>query len=308
MLLYQQIRRNKRNSALIILFFIGFVVLGGWLYSYMFGLQGAEQVSLLGTVGAVSFVSAFVGYYSSMQIALLSTGAKEVLKEGQFRELHRIVENICITAGIPKPKVCVIDDQSPNAFATGRNPENAAIAVSTGLLDMLEKSELEGVIAHEISHIKNYDIRIGTIVVVFVGIIAMLGDTAMRLMWHGQGRQRNSRGGTRENGILIFVGIAFMLLSPIIAKLIQLAMTRQREYLADASAVEITRYPDGLIGALQKITADDSRMKRAGTATAHLFFCTPFSEKKHRSFFREWFSTHPLPENRIQRLQEAFGG
>lgn len=305
-MLYDEIRRNKRNSLLIILFFMGFIVLGVWIYATALGYSRGEQVSLLGIAGVVSFVSAFMGYYSSAQIALMSTGAREVPKEGNYKQLHRLVENLCITAGMPKPKVCVIDDPSPNAFATGRDPKHAAIAVTTGLLGILEKNELEGVLAHELAHIKNYDIRMGTIVVVFVGIIAMLGDIAMRMMWYGGGRRRDSGGG-KGNAVMMIVAIAFLILSPIIAKLIQLAMSRQREHLADASGAELTRYPEGLASALEKITADDTRMRRAGTATAHLFIASPFSEKKEKSFFKNWFSTHPDPQERIDRLRGMFG-
>lgn len=304
-MLYDDIRKNKRNSFLIILLFMGFIVFAVWIYSVGVGLSEGEQIGYVGVAGAFAFISAFIGYYSSAKIALLSTGAKEVPREGPFVELHRIVENLSITAGIPKPKVCIIEDPSPNAFATGRNPENAAIAVTTGLLQMLEKSELEGVVAHEMSHIKNYDIRLGTIVVVFVGIIAMLGDIMQRIMWYGGGgKKSDSRG--KGNGIFLIIAIIFMILSPIIAKLIQLAMSRQREFLADASAAELTRYPEGLASALEKIVKDDTRMIRAGNATAHLFIASPFSDEKEKSFHKDWFSTHPDPEKRIQRLRMMF--
>jgi heat shock protein HtpX len=302
-MLYDDIRRNKRTSFLIILFFIGFIVFLTWIYGVAMGLREEEQISILGISGAVAFFSAFVGYYSSMQVALMATGAKEVERAGEFLELHRIIENLAITAGVPKPKVCVIDDPSPNAFATGRDPEHAAVAVTTGLLRMLTRTELEGVLAHELSHIRNYDIRLGTIVVVFVGIVAMLGDIMQRIMWHGGGNRDDRKG----NGILLIIAVVFMIISPIIAKLIQLAVSRQREYLADASGAELTRYPEGLASALEKITSDDTRMRTAGTATAHLFISSPFSDEKEKSFFKEWFSTHPDPEKRVSRLREMFG-
>ncbi len=305
-MLYDDIRRNKRNSFLIILLFIGFIVFAAWVYATTMGLSQGESVSILGVSGAVAFVSAFVGYYSSASIALLMSGAKEVPRENPYLELHRIVENLAITAGIPKPKVCVIEDISPNAFATGRNPENSAVAVTTGLLKMLEKSELEGVIAHELSHIRNFDIRMGTIVVVFVGLLAMLGDIFQRTIRFG-GISNSRRGSGKGQGALILIGFLFAIISPIIAKLIQLAMSRQREYLADASAIELTRYPEGLASALEKIVKDDTRMIHAGTATAHLYIASPFSDEKEKSFFKEWFSTHPDPDKRIGKIRSLFG-
>jgi len=307
-MLYDEIRRNKRNSFLIILIFIGFIVFAVWIYTVAYGLARGEQISLLGIAGAISFLSALLGYYSSDKIALLATGSKEVPREGDYKELHRVVENLAITAGIEKPRVYIMNDAAPNAFATGRNPEHAAISVTTGLLEKLNRTELEGVIAHELSHIRNYDIRFGTIVVVFVGIIAMLGDMLRRMMWYGGGMRRNSDSEERRgNPIIFIIAIAFMILSPLIAKLIQLAMSRQREYLADASGVELTRYPEGLASALEKISNDPAPLKSAGTATAHLFISSPLGKKSSLGNMKEWFSTHPDPAKRIERLRAMMG-
>ncbi|MGH9857880.1 MAG: M48 family metallopeptidase, partial [Acidobacteriota bacterium] len=244
--------------------------------------------------------SSLIGYYAGDKIALASNRARAV-PEDSGRELHRLVENLAITAGIPKPKVYMIDSASLNAFATGRDPEHASIAVTRGLVEHLNRSELEGVIAHELGHVKNYDIRFATLVAIFVGFMVILSDLFLRTtLWGGSLRSRDNRNeGGQLGAILAIVGLILLIISPIIAKLIQLAISRQREYLADASGTLLTRYPEGLARALEKISAGPP-LKTAGNATAHLFIANPFKAKS----FTHLFSTHPPIEERIKRLRQ----
>jgi heat shock protein HtpX len=297
---YEQIAANKRRTWFLIIIFILFIAGFAWVLAESLRLEPAERIGILGFFGIMAIIFPLVSYYSGSKIALISSGAKEAPREGEYLELHRLVENLAMTVGMPKPKVYVIKDPSPNAFATGRSPENAAIAVTTGLLELLERRELEGVVAHELAHIRNYDIRLMTIVVVLVGFVALISDIFMRSLFYGGSRRRsNNKGG----GALVIIAIVLSILSPIIAKLIQLAISRKREYLADASGVQMTRYSEGLASALEKITQDDTKLKRAGTATAHLYIASPFSAKKKKSFLKAWFSTHPDPAERIARLR-----
>ncbi|MBT5807987.1 M48 family metallopeptidase, partial [Candidatus Uhrbacteria bacterium] len=227
---------------------------------------------------------------------LMSAGAKEVQKK-DAPQLYRLVENLAITAGIPTPKVYVIKDPSPNAFATGRDPEHASVAVTTGLLQTMTKQELEGILAHEISHIKNYDIRIMTVVIVLVGIVLLLSDILMRTFIFG-GRDNDNR----ANIALMVIGIVLAIFSPIFAQLIKLAVSRSREYLADASGSLLTRQPEHLASALEKIAKQDKPLKRANHATAHLFIANPFDPHVTKKF-ESMFSTHPPIEQRIQQLR-----
>ena len=226
------------------------------------------------------------------------SGAKEA-KRDEYFDLYTVTENLSITAGLPMPKVYIINDSVPNAFATGRNKEHAVVAVTTGLLQILERNELEGVIAHELSHIGNRDILLQTVVVVLVGFIAILSDMFTRSLWFG-GRDRDNKAG----GWLMLVGIVLMVLSPIIATLIQLAISRKREFLADASGALLTRYPEGLAAALRKIEAHSRPMKRASNATAHLYISNPFGGEKAKEagFITKMFMTHPPTGERIKAL------
>lgn len=274
--------------------FLVFIIAIGWVFAQTYRspsyLYGAVILSMLMNV---------FSYWYSDKIALMSTGAKEANRDEYFG-LYTTVENLSITAGIPMPRVYVIDDPAPNAFATGRNKEHAVIAVTTGLLGMTENEELEGVLAHEMAHIGNRDILLMTVVVVLVGFISILADMFMRARLYGVGGRGN--GDSRAGAVIFIAGIVLSILAPIAATLIQLAISRKREYLADATGALITRYPDGLANALEKISKYDGRMKMASAATAHLFISDPFGSKKHRSF-AHLFMTHPPIEERISILR-----
>ncbi|MDD5251768.1 MAG: M48 family metallopeptidase [Patescibacteria group bacterium] len=288
---YDFINSNKRKTVLLMVVFLAFVMLVGWAIDQYYGLNGAAVV----IAGGYSLVSALVSYYAGDKVALASSGAR-VITQADDPRLYRMVENLCITIGMPMPKVHVIDDPAINAFATGRDPEHASIAVTTGAMQKLENEELEGVLAHEISHIRNFDIRLMTVVVVLVGTIALLANMAMRASFFGGRRNdRENNGG----GILQIIGLILIILSPIIAELIKLAVSRRRELLADSSAALMTRFPEGLARALNKIDQDNRPLARASTATAHLFFTSPFSAKS----FANLFSTHPPIAQRIMALR-----
>ena len=275
------------------MFFV--IIIGlGWFLSYYFN----DQLILFWAVGISIFMS-FISYWYSDKIVLAISKAKP-LEHNENQELYHIVENLCITAGLPLPKIYLIDDPAPNAFATGKNPKNAVVAVTTGLLQTLDRTELEGVIAHELSHVGNRDILIQTIVVVLVGAISLIANMFMRGRFLG-GRRKSSNGeGGQIGAILMIVGLVFMILSPLIGKLIQLAISRKREYLADASGSLLTRYPEGLASALEKISRSPMQLRTANSATAHLYIANPFKGKKLINLF----STHPPIEERIKRLRE----
>jgi heat shock protein HtpX len=300
---YQQIDSNKTRTVVLIGFFLVFVIALGYLFSYIYK---NEFILVIAVVIAVT--QALVSYYYSDSITLAISGAKEVPREDPYLDLHRLVENLAITGGLPKPKVYLIDDSAPNAFATGRDPNHASIAVTSGLLQKLNKTELEGVIAHELSHIGNYDIRLMTVVVVLVGIIALLSDWMFRWTWFG-GRRRNSEGGGQLQLILLVVAIALAILAPLAATLIQLAISRKREYLADASGALLSRYPDGLASALEKISQDSEPLEVANKATAHLYIASPFKEGKHggKGWLSGLFDTHPPMADRIEKLRAMIG-
>lgn len=294
--LYTHIQQNKRNSLLLITIVLAFVIGVVGLYSY--AVRGDLVLPVIAAIIAIP--SSLIGYYNGDKIALTSNHAEEVPNEGGGKELHNIVENLAITAGIPKPKVYIINSPALNAFATGRDPEHASIAVTSGLIEKLDRSELEGVLAHELSHVRNYDIRFATVIAIFVGFIVILSDLFTRVTFWGGGRRGNNNreGGNQLQAILAIVGLILLILSPIIAKLIQLAASRQREYLADAAGVMLTRYPEGLASALEKISQGPA-LETASNATAHLFIASPFKGKS----FRSLFSTHPPIEERIRRLR-----
>ncbi|MFH1129334.1 MAG: M48 family metallopeptidase [Patescibacteria group bacterium] len=295
MTLYTHIGSNiRRTWVLFSLFFI--IIIGlGWFLSYYL-----EDQSILFFAVGISIFMSFFSYWFSDKIVLGISGAK-LINHDQAPELYHVVENLCITAGLLVPKIYIIDDPSPNAFATGRNPKNAVIAVTTGLLQTLNQTELEGVIAHELSHIGNRDILLQTIVVVLVGAISLISNIFIRGRMFGGRRSNNNNGGGQAGGILMIAGLVLIILSPIVSTLIQLAISRKREYLADASGSLLTRYPEGLASALEKISQNSTPLKRANSATAHLYIDNPFKGKKLINLF----STHPPIQERIKRLRET---
>jgi heat shock protein HtpX len=256
-------------------------------------------IAFLGYALIFSGISGFVSYYQSDKIILAISGAKEV-KETDNQYIHNLVENLCIGSGLPKPKIYIINDTAMNAFATGRDPKHAVICFTTGIIERLNKLELEGVTAHELSHIGNYDIRLMSIVSVLVGTVVLLSDWFTRGIFYGGSRKDNKHEGS---GIFMLVGLVLLILSPIIASLIKLALSRQREYLADSSAALLTRYPKGLAEALRKITSDKEILEAANGATAHLYITNPLKGEQ-ASFMANLFSTHPPIFERIRRLEE----
>ena len=293
--LYTEQSRNIWRTWLLMGVFLILVILIGFAASYYFNSSLILYVAV-----AFAFGMNFFAYWKSDSIALSSARAREVSYTEQ-PELHRIVENLSITAGLPKPRVYVIDDAAPNAFATGRDKEHAAIAVTTGLLGMLEQNELEGVIAHELSHIGNRDILVMTAAVVLVGFISIIADIALRVsFWGGSGnRDRNSNG----NPLLLIGAIVAIIVAPLAAQLMQLAISRRREFLADADGALLTRYPEGLESALAKIGGYEAPMQHASNATAHLFITNPFGAHPKGQFIQKLFSTHPPIEDRIAALE-----
>jgi heat shock protein HtpX len=269
------------------------VVIAGlaWAWSqYSGGSSGIVAAAII-----FASIMSLVSFYAGDKVALTQSGAREI-KKVDNPYVWRMVENLSITAGLPMPKVYIIDDKHMNAFATGRDPEHASVALTTGIINNLENEELEGVIAHELSHVKNYDIRLMMIVIVCIGIITLLSDWMLRsFIWGGRGRSSNSKG----NGAMIIVGLVLAILSPIFARLIQLAVSRKREFLADASGALLTRYPEGLAGALEKISQQAVPLRRANKATAHLYIANPFSAKG----VKKMFSTHPPAADRIKALR-----
>lgn len=294
--MYKQIDSNKRKSILLIALFIILIGFLGWIFGETteLGYTGLV-IALVIAVGMSLF-----GYYSGDKVALWSARAKPITKE-QNPYVYRMIENLCITAGLSKPKIYIINDPAINAFATGRDPEHASIAVTTGAIDNLENEELEGVLAHELSHIKNYDIRLMTLVIICVGIVALLTNWFFRISFFG-GRRR-SRGGGQGQAIIMIIGIAMLILAPIIAQLIKFAVSRKREFLADASGSLLTRYPEGLAKALEKIQAHNKEpMMFANNSTAHLFISNPFGSKALKGLAK-MFSTHPPIEERVKALR-----
>ncbi len=296
--MYEQISANKRKSFFLILFFLAFIFFLAWLFG---------QLTDWGSVGFILAVIIAVNmtagsYYWSDRIVLAVSRARPVSKD-EFHYLYNVVEGLSIAAGIPTPRCYVIEDTAPNAFATGRNPKNSVIVVTTGLLNKLNRVELEGVVAHEMSHIKNYDVLLQTVAVVMVGIVALLSDWILRsFLWRGARR----RGGSREKGnagsILIVIGLLLAVLSPIIAQLLRLSLSRKREFLADANGAFITRYPPGLASALKKLAEDKEPLEAANKATAHLYIVNPLKDIKGK--MNNLFSTHPPIEERITRLEK----
>jgi len=295
MTLYHLAEKNVRKTWFLITFFLILIIGLGWLFSHIL-----ESPIILIGAAIFSILMSFTSYWYSDKIVLSMTGAK-LIKKSDNPTLYRTVENLCITTGLPFPKVYIINESQPNAFATGRNAKHAVVAITQGLLNKLEKAELEGVIAHELSHIKNKDMLLQTMVVVLVGIIAMASHIFLRISFYGGGRKRNSKG--NAGAIMLILGIVAAVLAPVAANLIKLAVSRKREFLADASGALMTRYPEGLARALEKIASDPSPMKKANNATAHLYIANPFRGKQAKSWFTKLYSTHPPVEERLKALR-----
>lgn len=288
--MYKQIAENKRRTVFII---IGFVVMIGVIAGIFAYVYKDPWIAVWTIVAAVIY--ALIQYYCAGSVAMMMTGAKEIVKKDNPR-LYNIVENLSITTGLPMPKVYIIDDKAPNAFATGRDPKHAAVAATTGLMDIMSDKELSAVMAHEMSHVKNYDIRVSMIVFGLVCVIGLISDIAFRMMFYGNRRRDNE--GSPVGYVLILV---VAILSPIVAGLAQMAVSRQREYLADASAVNITRYPEGMIAALKKLQAHTQPMKSQNIATEAMYINNPL----RKGFLSNLFSSHPPLEKRIERLENG---
>ena len=295
--MYEDIRNNKIKTGVIVGIFLLVITLIVYYICMAFDLGAISIVIAM----VFSIATSWASYYYSDKIVLSINKAHEASPE-QYKQLNNILEGLMVSSGLEhKPRLYVVDDPQPNAFATGRNPENAVICVTTGLLEKLDYYELEGVVAHELSHIKNYDIRLSAVVSVMVGFIVILADWVSRALFWGGGRNRDEKG----NPILMLIGLICLILAPIFGKLMQLALSRRREFLADASAVELTRNPDGLISALEKLDADPNELKTANNSTAHMYIVSPFKsnatdgKRKKTSLF----STHPSIEARIEAIR-----
>ncbi len=302
--MYDQVAQNRRRSMLLVAVFFAFTALVAIAVAYGVGL-GAPGIAIAVVLAGGS---AFLSYWKSDAIALAVSRAQPA-DPTQYARLHNLVEGLCIASGLPKPRIYIVDDAAPNAFATGRNPRHAAIAVTTGLLEKMNRVELEGVLAHELSHIKNYDILVSTLAVTLVGVIAIASNVGVRFLWFGMGRSRNnsndSAGGA--TAILAIFGFVLLALSPLIARAMQAAVSRRRETLADVSGVELTRYPPGLISALEKLRDDYTVVGSASHATAHLWIEQPMATKESEgrlSRLNRMFDTHPPLEERIAFLRE----
>jgi len=308
--MYDRIASNVRKTWALILGFAVLVGLVGWVFGEFTGF------GYWGLVGATVFAVLMVwgSYFASDRIALSMSRAKPA-DETTYRQLHNIVEGLSISAGLPKPRVYVVEDPAPNAFATGRNPEHAAVAVTTGLLERLDRSELEGVLAHELSHIENRDTLVMTIAVTLVGVIVLLADWMLRALWWGGG-SREGRGSNIGVPIAL-IGLALMILAPFFAQMLQFAISRQREFLADVDGVRLTRHPEGLIGALEKLRSDRTVVRTASRATAHLWIESPIAReaeqgrrgtKKSGAWLNRMFDTHPPLDERIEALRSLAPG
>jgi heat shock protein HtpX len=300
--MFELIRANKRRSVLLIAGFVLVVVAVGAAAGFLTGFGwGGSLIALL-----IAAAVAFFSYWKADSIALSISRARPADPQ-EYQRLHNLVEGLCIASGLPKPRVYVIDDPAPNAFATGRNPRHAAIAVTTGLLDMMNRVELEGVVAHELSHIRNYDILVSTLAVTLVGAVALITDLAIRMMWWNGGRvQREGDRGDSGNPLAI-IGFVLLILAPIVARAMQATISRRRETLADVSACQLTRYPPGLIAALEKLKKDTTVTHSASTATAHLWIEQPMSgvgDRGRLASIHKLFDTHPPLDERISLLRE----
>ncbi|MDR0931207.1 MAG: M48 family metallopeptidase [Clostridiales bacterium] len=296
--MFEAVQKNKRRTYFIAT--LCFVFLGVVVY-FIAEFSGLGNIAIPIAV-LVAICSTFFSYFFSDKIVLASSHAKPADEETE-KYLHNIVEGLCVASGLPKPRIYVVDDPAPNAFATGRNPQKAVVCVTTGLLQRLDYYQLEGVLAHELAHIKNYDILLSTVVTVMVGIVIILSDIFTRFMFFGGGRSRRSND---DNGggiqiILFIIGLIFIILAPLFGQLLKMALSRNREYLADSTAIEFTRNPEGLATALEKISQDPMPVEHANKATANMYICNPLRNKKGESV--DLFSTHPPIDKRIEAIR-----
>jgi heat shock protein HtpX len=293
---FEEITKNKIKTVFLFLLFFVFVMLVGIALKYIFNFAG---FGILFFAGFFAIIFAVVGYFTGDKV-VLATSRATIADEQKYQYLHNLVEGLSMSAGIPKPKVYVIPDQAPNAFATGRSPKHSSVAVTDGLLQLLNREELEAVIAHEISHIQNQDIKIMTLVTILFGLIAMASDLAIRsLFWSSVTGSRNRN--SNQNPVLLIIALVFIILAPIIAVIIQMMISRNREYLADSNGAALTRYPKGLANALRKISQVNRPVAAATKGTAHFYIANPLKQKKSKTSI---FSTHPPIEERIKRLEE----
>lgn len=296
--MYEDIKKNKIKTGLIVFSFLTMITLIIYYLCYMFDMSSYVAMGIALTF---SIISTIATYYNCDKIVLASVRAREATHEEDL-QLTNILDALMVASGLEhKPKLYVVESAQPNAFATGRNPEHAIICVTTGLLRKLDYYELEGVVAHELSHIKNYDIRLSAVVSVMVGFVVMLSDIFTRTMFRSS--RRSSRDSKDGNPIILIIGLIFLILSPIVSNLIQLAVSRRREYLADATAVQFTRNPDGLISALKKISSDDSKLDVASNSNAYMYIANPFPKKRVKKV-SGLFSTHPSVEERVEALEK----
>jgi len=286
--MYGAIAANKRNTVLIMALFVGLISAIGYVVSLYFG---DTSITMWVIIGALIYT--LIQYFAAGKLAVAMTGAREIEKKDNPR-LYRIVENLAITTGMPTPKIYIIDDPAPNAFATGRDPKHAIVAATTGIMEIMDDHELEAVMAHEMGHVKNYDIRVSMIAFGLVSAISLLSDIVLRILIFGDSDRRNI------NPIVLVIGIIAIILAPLAAMMIQFAISRQREYLADATVAMTTRYPEALSRALEKIGQYGRPMQKQNSSTAHLFFANPLK----KSFISGLFSTHPPVEERVKRLRE----
>jgi heat shock protein HtpX len=308
---HDQLAEARRKSLLLVACFFLVVFLVAWAFAQV---VGGGVIGLLAAI-VIAGVSSFVAWRSSDKVALSMSHAQPA-DEKQYARFHNVIEGLCVGFGIPKPRLYIVEDAAPNAFATGRNTETAAIAVTTGLLEKMNRLELEGVLAHELSHIKNNDILVATLAVTLVGVVALISDWGLRFLWWGGPHHRNDRNANDNNPmapVLMIIGFAFLILTPLVARLMQLAVSRGRESLADVTAVSVTRYPPGLISALTKLRDDTTVVHSASKATAHLWIESPLSDdpgkvvnpKEERTArYNRLFLTHPPIDDRIAALKE----
>jgi len=295
--MYQVIQANKVKSVILVVVFVLVILVAAYVYLEASGYGGST--SAYSFIGIGIIIYAIINYYISSKITLAISGAKQIQKK-DAPELYRVVDTLAITTGVPTPKIYIIESNAINAFATGRNPSDSSVAITRGLLNKLTKVELEGVMAHELSHIKNYDMRLMTLVAIFAGLLTLLSDFFLRFsFWGGSRRSKDNK----LQGIMMIVGIVLALLSPFIALLIRMAISRKREYLADATAAMITRYPEGLASALEKIAGDTAPLENANKALAHLYIANPLKS----NFINNMFATHPPIKERIRVLRSMIG-
>ncbi|MGH9214346.1 MAG: M48 family metalloprotease [Acidimicrobiales bacterium] len=307
--MYDQVTANKRRSWLLIVGFVLFVALVALVFTYLIGYGGP-----FGIVVALLFagIMSSVAYWKSDAVALRVSRAREASVD-EYARYHNLVEGLCIASGLPKPRLYIVDDPAPNAFATGRNPRHAAVAVTTGLLEKMNRIELEGVLAHELSHIKNYDILVSTLAVTMVGVVAVLADLGIRMSWWGMGRSTHrdfdddNGGGGGPQALLAIGGFVLLALAPLVAQMMRMAVSRRRETLADVSGIEMTRYPPGLISALEKLREDSTVVASTSHATSHLWIEEPAAQTATEgkiSWVNRLFATHPPIDERIALLRE----